>query len=248
MRFWLAAEPVSPPDERKAHSLIDNYSCLRRCHTQTGNHHLAPHSVTIAVAWGWGQPQSILPPESAFPQRGVKLPGVAFHSIPSIDSVLQPSEESCLVQPRVADAGYDAVVAIVGGDVVLRVGLPTYCPAKPLQGVDPRGDLALGRVGPLVKLLRQHLHQAEDGKEEDRRMMGDAPIEGVPRPDRIQQPLEEAHRGNPKGETQLADIVSKPALRDRPGGAVMSLEGGNDPTHDRCPAVPVVVHAPMEDP
>ena len=74
--------------------------------------------------------QYVVPIQCSFPEFFVEFPGVAFNTVQVVDDVFEAPEESRFVQPLVADPANDAIISVVGGDVVLGVRLSVDRDAK----------------------------------------------------------------------------------------------------------------------
>jgi len=148
--------------------------------------------------------------------------------------MFQQPEEAALVQRLVAQAGHNAVVAVVGRLVVPRVRRAADGDAHVLQRIHPARHLALHLVRPLVKFLRHDLGEAEDREEE-----GDHWILWS------RDMRDGGHRGHPERNAQLPHVVRETSVGDRPRRRVVALESGDDVAHDGGAAVAVVVDGPM---
>ena len=92
--------------------------------------------------------------------------------------MFHPPEESAPVQGLIAQPGHDAVISIVGREVMLRMWHPTNADPRVLERIDPTRYVVPRHVRPFVKFLRCDFDGTKDREEkgycEDMRRRGDA--------------------------------------------------------------------------
>ena len=82
--------------------------------------------------------QGVVTRQCPFPQLSIQFPSIGFDTIHVVHNVLQSSKEARFVQPLVAKARNDAVVAFVRSLVMQGMRFARYRYPQGLQLVDPR--------------------------------------------------------------------------------------------------------------
>jgi hypothetical protein len=162
--------------------------------------------------------QCIFSREGLFPQLGVELPCVGFHTVQIVYYMFQSSKETRFVEGGIADARYDAIVSLVGRQVMQRVRFAGDSQALLLEVIDPTRHFRRQLMRPLVKFLRHDLEDAEGCHEKGR--------------ERTEEECDRNHGSQSKGSAKFVHVVAETSFGDGPWGRVVTLKGGDDTSHD----------------